>query len=96
MEFEFDPEKSKANKVKHGIDFEAAQALWQDVDRMAFPVACTVEPRSAMLALFQGKLWTAVYTLRGGNVRIISVRRARDNEKELYAQTQKDDNGEGI
>jgi len=28
--FEFDPEKSAANLAKHGIDFEAAQALWLD------------------------------------------------------------------
>jgi len=30
--FEFDPEKSAANLAKHGIDFEAAQALWLDDD----------------------------------------------------------------
>ena len=30
MAFEFDPDKSAANLAKHGIDFEAAQALWLD------------------------------------------------------------------
>ena len=29
-EFEFDEAKSKANQDKHGIDFVAAQKLWQD------------------------------------------------------------------
>ena len=29
-EFEFDVNKSQANLTKHGIDFEAAQALWKD------------------------------------------------------------------
>ena len=29
-EFEFDDQKSQANAAKHGIDFEAAQALWHD------------------------------------------------------------------
>ena len=28
--FDFHPDKSQANKVKHGIDFEAAQELWND------------------------------------------------------------------
>jgi uncharacterized protein len=96
MNFEFDPAKSAANKAKHGIDFEAARELWQDVDRIDFPVNCTVEPRNMMLAILNGKLWAAVYTMRGANVRLISVRRARDNEKEMYEQTAEENNGEGI
>jgi uncharacterized DUF497 family protein len=32
MEFEFDPEKSAANRQEHGIDFEDAQVLWSDPD----------------------------------------------------------------
>lgn len=28
MQYEYGPEKSAANKAKHGIDFEEAQALW--------------------------------------------------------------------
>jgi uncharacterized DUF497 family protein len=30
MLFEFDTEKSRANKAKHGIDFVVAQAIWKD------------------------------------------------------------------
>ena len=96
MDFEFDPAKNAANKQKHGLDFKAAQALWRDVDRIDFPVDCTVEPRNMMLAMLQGKLWTAVYTMRGERVRIISVRRARIQERELYDQAEKENHGEGI
>jgi uncharacterized DUF497 family protein len=32
--FEFDPAKSAANLEKHGIDFEAVQALWADTRRL--------------------------------------------------------------
>ena len=32
MQFEFDPEKSRANQAKHGIDFVEAQRLWDDSD----------------------------------------------------------------
>jgi len=45
MRFDFDPEKSDATKVKHGIDFEEAQALWRDVDRIEFPAPPANEPR---------------------------------------------------
>ena len=30
MRFEFDEDKSRSNKAKHGLDFVAAQALWLD------------------------------------------------------------------
>ena len=30
MRFEYDPDKSAANKAKHRLDFEEAQALWDD------------------------------------------------------------------
>ncbi len=35
MEFEFDEEKSLANKEKHGIDFDEARALWLDAGIVA-------------------------------------------------------------
>jgi uncharacterized DUF497 family protein len=31
---EFEADKSRSNQKKHGIDFERAQAIWEDVDRM--------------------------------------------------------------
>lgn len=32
MHFEYDQQKSASNKEKHGIDFEEAQALWDDAN----------------------------------------------------------------
>ena len=84
MEFEFDPAKSAANKAKHGIDFVEAQALWLD-DRLAdAPVVSDGEPRFLVIGRIDGKHWTAVCTLRGEVVRIISVRRARKTEVMFY------------
>jgi len=37
MPFEFDPVKSAQNLVKHGIDFEKAQDIWMDPDRLETP-----------------------------------------------------------
>jgi uncharacterized DUF497 family protein len=84
MEFEFDPEKSKANLQKHGIDFVAAQKLWQDADRLEAPARSEIEKRKMLIAKHGGKLWAAIFTERGENVRIISVRRARKNETQRY------------
>ena len=97
MKFEFDPAKSKTNAVKHGIDFVAAQELWRDENRGVLPSANRSEPRFLLLAMRAGKLWVAIYTVRGENIRLISVRRARESEQAVYEQNQKqnqDDGGE--
>jgi uncharacterized DUF497 family protein len=84
VEFEYDPAKSDANQEKHEIDFEAARKLWDDEDRVVIPARSDSEPRFALLALSRGHIWIAFYTVRGTAVRIISVRRARKNEAQLY------------
>jgi uncharacterized DUF497 family protein len=84
MEFEFDEAKSRANKVKHGIDFIEAQALWDDRDLLAIPAQTTDEPRTLVVGLIQGRVWSAIVTQRLERTRIISVRRARDSERALY------------
>jgi len=84
MDFEYDPIKSQTNKEKHGIDFDEAQALWLDEDRLEFPARSDTEQRHALLALKDGKIWVAFYTLRESAIRIISVRRARENEEKTY------------
>ena len=44
MEFEFDNQKSRSNKEKHGIDFVEAQALWHDIGRVEIPARTKDEP----------------------------------------------------
>jgi uncharacterized DUF497 family protein len=84
MNFEFDPEKSDSNKIKHGIDFIEAQEVWNDIDLLEIPAKTTDEPRFLVIAKIGKKYWTGIITYRNGNIRIISVRRARDEEIELY------------
>ena len=84
MEFEFDPEKSKANKKKHGIDFIEAQNLWDDPDLIEIPAKTTGETRLLVVARLSGKHWSAIITWRRGCIRIISVRRSRRAEIEIY------------
>lgn len=84
MDFEFDPAKSASNKDKHGVDFVEAQALWQDKLRLIIRAKYVGEPRYALIAEMDDRLWVAVYVLRSETVRLISVRRARAMEKERY------------
>jgi len=84
MDFEFDPNKSVANKQKHGIDFVEAQTLWNDVERVEVPARTVDEPRIVVIGVINGKHWSAVITPRGTKTRIISVRRSRREEIEIY------------
>lgn len=82
--FEFDDDKSQANLLKHGIDFHDAQALWEDQDLLEIQAKSSDEPRYLIIGLIEMKHWSAVITYRGEKIRIISVRRSRRREVELY------------
>jgi len=84
LEFEFDEEKSLANKEKHGIDFVEAQFLWLDSMLVEIPARTVDEPRYLVVGLIAGVLWSAVITHREDRIRIISVRRSRREEVDIY------------
>ncbi len=84
MKFEFDPEKSKSNKQKHDIDFYEARKLWDDPDFIEIPVKSSDEPRFLVIGKISEKHWSGVITYRTEKIRIISVRRSRKEEVDLY------------
>ena len=84
MEFEFDPRKSAANKKKHGINFIEAQALWDDPGLLEIPAKTTDEPRYLVIGIISQKHWSGIITYRKDTIRIISVRRSRPEEVQLY------------
>jgi uncharacterized DUF497 family protein len=84
MRFEYDPDKSAENRRKHGIDFEEAQALWADPALVEVPARTEDEPRWLLIGKIDQKHWSAVVTRRGENLRLISVRRSRDEEVRVY------------
>jgi hypothetical protein len=84
MKFEYDPDKSAENKRKHGIDFEVAQALWADSALVEIPARTSDEPRWLLIGKIYEKYWSAVVTRRDENIRLISVRRSRDEEVRIY------------
>jgi hypothetical protein len=86
MRFDWDSQKSLTNMEKHGIDFQTAKSLWFDDDRVEIEMVFPGELRWALIAKVQGKIWTAIYTVRSETVRLISVRRSRTKEVRLYEE----------
>ena len=82
--FEYDPAKSLSNLEKHGIDFDQAQSLWLDENRVVIKTLICDEPRFLLIAKYAGKHWTAVFTQRNDKTRIISARRSRPKEIAAY------------
>ncbi len=84
MDFEYDPQKSELDKSRHGIDFEEAKVLWDDIASIEVPLPFEYESRFMVIGIMMDLYWSAVITYRGTAIRIISVRRSRDQEIELY------------
>ena len=82
--FEFDDAKSESNRQKHGIDFLDALLLWEDSNLLEIPAKTSDEPRFLIVGMIGKKHWSAVITYRNEKIRLISVRRARDEEVLLY------------
>lgn len=83
-EFVFDPEKSKSNKKKHGIDFIEGQFLWEDTELLEIRAKTIDEARYVVIGKIGDKYWTAIITYRDAKIRIISIRASRENEREIY------------
>ena len=73
---------------KHGIDFEAAQALWADDGAIRIKTGYVREPRYFVIGKIKSIFWTAVITYRNDATRIISVRRSNKIEVVWYEQSQ--------
>lgn len=85
--FEWDARKAASNLRKHGVSFDAIEdfdfstALEVEDDRANYG-----ETRMFALGPIQGSLHALVYTRRGEKLRIISLRKASKDEREIYAQ----------
>jgi uncharacterized protein len=68
MNFEFDTKKSAPNKIKHGIDFTKAQALWRDPFYVEIPAKVSDEARFLVVGKINGVYWSGVITYRGEKI----------------------------
>lgn len=85
MDFEWDEAKSETNRRVRGFDFRVASLIfesltveWCDIRR---PWG---EVRTVAVGMVEGRVRTVIYTDRDGMRRIISARRARKKEEELW------------
>jgi len=85
MEIEFDPAKDRINQEKHGVGLDAASLIF------ATPATQWISPRLGhgevryiAVGLLDGVEFTCVFTLRDDVARIISVRRARHEERDRF------------
>ncbi len=87
--FEWDPSKSESNQAKHGISFKEGLEIWQgvylDVETIAYEKSG--ESRNATIGYVGVEVYTAIWTGRKNKIRIITIRRARDGEKEVFFKT---------
>ena len=84
MEFEWHERKRRQNVQNHGIDFVDAQLIFDGRPVVTSPSFRQGERRYASIGYVNGKCMTVIWTVRGQNIRIISARRARDNEQRIH------------
>lgn len=82
---EWDDRKNEINKRKHGISFETAAHVFEDINRIEYfdEVHSEDEDRFIVLGLVR-KVLFVVYTDRGDATRIISARKSTEVETEVY------------
>jgi hypothetical protein len=82
--FEYDLDKSRANAVRHGVDFEQAQALWVAPHVIFHARQVYGEGRYLIVGKIDGRIYLAIFTYRGIAVRLISCHRADTRWKRRY------------
>lgn len=91
MEFEYDVNKSAANKKKHGVTFEETKAIWAG-DNVILPAITKGEQRYMIMGKIGPDLYSCIFTTRRGKIRIISCRKSRDKERRICHEKIKEEN----
>jgi uncharacterized protein len=89
-EFEWDVAKAEGNFVKHGVSFEGARYVFDDVfacDRCDFD-SDPNEIGYVITGMVKDVILTVVYAERGSRIRIISARKATTHEQREYYRSQ--------
>ena len=86
-EFEFDPAKNAANRLKHGVAFAEVATCFQDSRALLIEDPAEGEARWLVIGLSErGRHLTVCFTLRGEVPRLISARKATARERASYAR----------
>lgn len=84
-EFEWGPQKAEVNLKKHGLSFERARTIWGDERRYVYPLSRCREERWLVIGRLGPRVYmSAITTLRGERIRLISARFSTKKEIERY------------
>jgi uncharacterized DUF497 family protein len=87
MKYEWDENKRVANLAKHGVDFiDAKNFDWSSAIETIDDRFNYIEDRWIALGFIGSRLHVIIYTMRGENVRLISLRMANKREKDYYEE----------
>ena len=92
LAFEWDREKARRNRAKHGVSFDEALTAFADPLGRIFddPAHAPEETREILVAhSARRRLLVISFAERGDSVRIISARRATKNERHDYEEAQR-------
>src|SRR5436853_4981784 len=87
LEFEWDPKKAASNLRKHGVSFEEAASVFNDMLATIYedPDHATSEKRYLTIGTSaKGRLLHIAHADRGERIRIINARQVTRKERELY------------
>jgi uncharacterized protein len=89
MTFEWDDNKSETNSSKHGVSFEEAKTVFDDLLYVDFYDPDHSEDEERYLIVGRSnrrRLLIVSYTERGDLIRLISARKVKRSEREAYEE----------
>jgi len=85
MNFEWDPKKDRINRKIHGISFSAAKFVFNDKERWERHDSAHSEHEDRWQTIgMVDKVLFVVYSEQEEAIRIISARKADENERRVY------------
>lgn len=83
--FEWDPDKNRQNRLKHGVSFADTFAVFEDANALTASEYERGEERYITVGMdCFGRILVVVYTWRSDSIRIISARKATKSEMRQY------------
>jgi hypothetical protein len=87
VNYQWDPEKAKSNRKKHGVSFADAVTIFSDELALTIEDESSDEQRFITMGMdIFGKILLVAYTWRGNNIRLISARKTTAKERKEYEE----------
>lgn len=90
LHFEWDETKAQENLRKHKVSFEEGKTVFGDPFLWTFPDPDHSDDEERYLSIgysAKGRVLVVSHTERGGNIRIISCRKATATERRAYEES---------